>query len=87
MLSCWQARLGFIDSRGNDLSLIHDFLNRAKGQVVYVDIITQDSLFSGKVESCDGIHLLISNEWGMDCIAIDQIADVSLPKQAEIVAP
>jgi hypothetical protein len=69
------------------MSVLLDFIQKAKGQYVWVDILTQESLFTGKVEACDGAHLLISNELGMDCIAIDQIADISLPKQAEIVIP
>jgi hypothetical protein len=67
------------------MSVILDFLSVAKGHVVWIDILTQNNLFQGKVEAFDACHLLISNELGFDCISVDQIADISLPKQTEII--
>lgn len=69
------------------MSVILAFLEKAKGQIVWIDILTQTSLFEGKVEAFDADHLVISSEKGFDCVTINQIADISLPKQTEIVAP
>jgi hypothetical protein len=81
------SSVGVLSSEGWAMSLIIEFLKKAKGRIVWVDILTQTGLFEGKVEAFDDCHLLISSEKGFDLVAINQIADISLPKQAEIVCP
>jgi hypothetical protein len=64
---------------------ISEFLKTAKGRVIWLDIVTQNDPFTGKLEDYDEEHLVISGEGGLDCVRIDQIAVISLPIQAEIV--
>jgi hypothetical protein len=68
------------------VTVISEFLEVAKGQVVWVDISGRDSLYQGKVESYDAGHVIISSDAGFDCIRIKQIRGISLPKQVEIMA-
>jgi hypothetical protein len=68
------------------MTVILDFLKVAKGQFVWVDIKGRESLYEGKMEDYDEGHLIISSDLGFDCISIEQVRGISLPKQVEIVA-
>ncbi len=71
---------------GQAVTIISEFLKVAKGQHVWVNIVDCDGLYEGKIESHDANHMIISSELGFDCIRIDWVIGISLPKQVEIIA-